>query len=162
MTLPVKPYIKKYVETVEGSPIPYKGTSLLCKVVRAYLQNKNSTGLSEIQKKAALSLRTSSIEIVVPMNKMNIVGITLSDDGILHINAYLQDVFERAVCDFIKRYTGNKLGRYKGYKAGIEDFAKLYNIDLEEDLTYDGLQKLEYRFRKKEENFFSKIVLSLR
>lgn len=160
VTLPVKPYIKKYVETIEGTPINFKGSSMLCKIVRAYMENKNSTGLSLSAKKAALSLRTTKVEIVVPIARMHVIGTALSDDGILQINAFLQDCFDNAVVHFVKEYV-KKEGRYKGYKEAIETFARIYNIEIETDITFDGLQKMEYRSRKKEENYFSKIVPSL-
>lgn len=158
--LPVKPYIKKFVETIEGPQLRYTGTSPLCRIVCAYLENKSSTGLSAAQKADALSKRTTSIQITVPMRCMYTIGASLSPDGILQANAYLQDEFERAVSHFLRQYTKSKEGRYKGYKDAIQAFADFYNIVLEDDITYEGLKKLEYRFRKKEETFFSKIVLS--
>ena len=162
VSLPVKPHIKKYVETVEGGAINFSGKSMLCTIIRAFMQNNNSTGLSARQKASALSLRTASVDVLVHPKCVYTIGnsVRLTPDCILHINAYLQDAFERDFKKYIDRYIVRE-GRYKGYKDAIYAFADAFNIVLEEDISYDGLKQLDFRIRKKEENFFSKIVPSI-
>lgn len=167
VSLPVKPYVKKYVETVEGNPILFNGKSMLCMIIRAFLQNKKSTGLSKAKLQTSVTTRTAQIEIIIPTAYINVIGVSVSDDGVVIINRWLEEVFERALRQFIKQHT-KAAGRYKGFKNAYEAFADFYNIEIEEDITLDGLQKMDYRFRKKGDddnknnnNFFSALVPSL-
>jgi hypothetical protein len=168
VSLPVKPYILKYVQTIEGSPLEFRGSSMLCMIIRAFMENKSYTGLSQNQLQTAVSSRTAKLEILVPIKKMYTIGASLRPDGIVLINQFLEEWFERALIKFMDSAV-KKEGRYKGYRDAYYAFASAYGIDLEEDITLDGLKQMEYRLRKKPKdeknkkdgNFFSNLVPSL-
>lgn len=151
VSLPIKPYIKKYVHTIEGSPIRFDSNSMLCMIIRAYLQSKAKSGRSRQELTSAVSIRRERLEIQVLKTKKNVsvIGHFISEDNIVLINRYLEELFEQELHRFINQYIQSAEGRYKGYKAAYFAFAELYNIVLEEDITFDGLKKLEYRNRKK-------------
>lgn len=164
VSFPVKPYIKKYVTTIEGSPLQFKSSSMLCMIIRAYMENKNSyIQLSEKRINNHLNFRTATINVVVPLVYQYQVGTILRPEGIVLINRFLEDIFERALTKFI--HDNIKAGgRYKGFKEAYFAFADMYNIELEEDITYDGLKKIDFRYRKslkKNKNFFVESVLSI-
>jgi hypothetical protein len=169
VSLPVKPYVLKYVQTVEGSPqLRFESSSMLCMIVRAYIENKNYIGLSQQQFDAAISTRTATLKIVIPGKQMYKVGTSIRPDGIVMINRFLEEWFERALVKFMNDNT-RKCGRYKGFKEAYYAFAKLYNVELEKDITIEGLKKMDYRLRRKKEDdndnkngfFFSTLVPSL-
>lgn len=169
VSLPVKPYILKYVQTVEGSTaIEFKGTSMLCIILRAFLLNqKQYTGYTREKLKAAVSVRTAELKFVVPVNRMNQVGTEIDPNGVVVMNRLLEEFFDRAFLKFMKDRT-KKEGRYRGYKEAYYAFADLYNIEIEEDITFDGLKKMDQRLRDKQKddnnkngpNFFSNLVPS--
>lgn len=168
VSLPVKPYVLKYVQTIEGSStIEFRGSSMLCLILRAYIENKNYTGLSKSQMETAITHRTAKLEVLIPFKKMYKIGTAIRPDSIVQINQFLEEWFERALVKFMNENT-RKDGRYKGFQKAYYAFAECYNIDLETDITLDGLKKMDYRLRHKKEddtdkkngNFFSNLVPS--
>jgi hypothetical protein len=151
VSLPVKAYIKKYVSTVEGYPINYSSNNMLCMIVRAYLQNKCSSGLSKQQLQTAVASRNECIEIKIPRSEKNTrtIGTYINADNIILINRFLEFWFEAALQEFIKEYTKTNVGRYRGLKGAYVAFADQYNIVLEQDISFEGLKKIEYRNRQK-------------
>src|ERR1043165_8251413 len=115
VSLPVKPHIRKYIIAMEGENIVFDSRSMLCQIVRAYMENSNKAGLSKDQMAANLLSRTQEISIKIPMKKMGTIGHTIKPDNIVLINRFLEDCFERTLIQFVKDYT-KKEGRYKGYK----------------------------------------------
>lgn len=167
VSLPVKPYVLKYVQTVEGSPLNFTSSSMLCMIIRAYMENKNYTGLSQQQLNTAISTRSAVLQILIPVKQMHRIGTTINPDGIILINRFLETCFEKALRKFIVDNI-KEGGRYKGFKEAYYAFAEMYNIDMETDITYDGLKQMDFRFRKKSEKkndidamFFSTLVPSL-
>ena len=159
VSLPVKAYIKKYVATVEGYPINYSSNNMLCMIVRAYLQNKCRSGLSKQQLQTAVASRNECVEIKIPRSEKNIrtIGTYISSDNIILINRFLEFWFEAALHEFIRNYTKGNIGRYRGLKDAYVAFADHYNIILEEDISFEGLKKIDYRNRlkKSEINLFT-------
>lgn len=160
VSLPVKAYILRYVHTVEGKPIYFDSQSMLCQVIRAYLQNRNKSGLSRQQMQTAVSTRDALLEIKVPLNAKNlkVIGYYISEDNVVLINRFLEQCFETALQKFIKEYTAKATSnRFRDYKGAYLAFAEHYNIVLDEDITYEGLKKIEFRSREKKiaENFFT-------
>src|SRR5688500_9568368 len=114
--IPVKPYVAKYVAAIEGSPVYFSSNSMLCQIIRAFLENTPRAMLSQKQMDVHLSTRSEQLEILVPMRKMHAVGHSIRPDNIVLINRFLEDCFERALCQYVRDYTKAAGGRYKGYK----------------------------------------------
>lgn len=160
VSLPVKPHVKKFVQSLEGNTIYWKGTSPLCMILRAFLVNKTPIGYSSSRLHNAVSCRRSIITMYVPISKMGTVGTYISPDNVILINRLLEDWFEKTFLSFVQVQV-KKDGRYRGYKDAIESFVALYNIDVEEDISMDGLIKMEQRSRKKVSKNISTPVHSL-
>lgn len=165
VTLPVKPHIRKYITAMEGENIMFDSRSMLCQIVKAYLENSNKCGLSQNKMAANILSRTQEISIKIPVKKMGYIGHTIKPDNIVLINRFLEDIFERTLIQYVKDYIKEekKEGRYKGYKDAYYAFAKTFGIEIDEDITLEGLQKIDYRNRQKitEKNFLA-LVLSPR
>ncbi len=56
--------------------------------------------------------------------------------------------FGRELSSFVQSYL-NSDGRYRGYNVAISEFCRLHDIIIDEDISMDALQKLEFRHRKK-------------
>ncbi len=160
VTLPVKPYIKKYVAAVEGSPVLFTSRSMLCMIIRAYMENKNHTGLSKKQLQTSINARTATIVVQLPMRSMHYVGTSVRPDSIILINQFLEMWFGKALLDFMKQ-TANRPGRYKGFNEAYYEFAQAYGIEIEEDISLDALKKMDYRLRHRGGNDFTNLVPSL-
>lgn len=91
--------------------------------------------------------RTAKLQVIVPVMYTYMIGTSVSFDGVVLINRFLEDSFERALRKFIDENTAP--GRYKGYKRAYQAFADHYDINLEYDITYDGLKQMDFRSRKK-------------
>jgi hypothetical protein len=171
VVLPVKSYVRKYVAAVEGDPVYFTSSSALCMIVRAYLENSQKTLLSREQMTHYQSSRTDKITLLVPMRKMHAIGHIISPDNLVLINRFLEDCFERALRHHVEAYTALQVGRYKGFKDAYESFATLYGLELlgsindqgaeiPPDITFDGLKKIDFRFRQKRKLFFPTFVPS--
>ena len=62
------------------------------------------------------------------------------------MNRYFENKFEEELSRFVDKQDLEGWGKYKN---AIEAFAKHYNIEIEEDISFEALKKMEYRFRKK-------------
>jgi hypothetical protein len=47
------------------------------------------------------------------------------------------------------------------YKDAIEDFCKRFDIEIDEDITFEALKKKEYRARKHIEESMKKVALPI-
>lgn len=162
VTLPVKPYVQKYINTIEGGEqIKFDAKNMFCMIIRAYLENSNKCGLNSQDMEAHLKTRNKQIKIIVPMKRMGDVGHTIKPDNAVLINRFLEDVFKKAFISFVKDFT-KKEGRYRDYKDAYYAFAESYKIVIDEDITFDALQKMDYRSRqKKTKKNFPSFVHSL-
>jgi hypothetical protein len=72
------------------------------------------------------------------------MDLTLTDQQVYSINRFLENVFETDL-SMIAACAG-VFGVEK--KLAIERFAERHGIALEDDISYEALQKKEYRYRK--------------
>jgi hypothetical protein len=121
------------------------------------LSNKPLSGLSRKQLETSVSSRSQVLQIKVPLNSKNLrtVGYYIREDNVVLLNRFLEECFETALRQFISEGAKGE-GRYVGYKDAYYAFAEAYNIIIDEDISFDGLKKIEYRSRKKKsENLFT-------
>lgn len=71
-----------------------------------------------------------------------------SVDHIIAINQFWKKSFDHQLHLFCMKYV-NKEARFAGYSMAIEAFARMNGIDIDQDISFDGLKKAEYRFRTK-------------
>lgn len=124
-------------------------------MIMAFLEGKSSLGYSKEQHEASLRQRTEKIQVLVPMSKIRQIGFHISAPAAILINKFLEDQFDRDLVFFIDKNIQTS-GRYRGYKNAYELFAEKFAIEIDRDISLDGLQKKDYRYRKNSSN----VVLS--
>lgn len=64
----------------------------------------------------------------------------------------ISDPFHQMVLDAYNNAARKTSSVYQGYKEAIEGFCTKMGIDLEYDISYEGLKKMEYRYRTKKDS----------
>ena len=144
LTVPVKKHIEKFICTAEGPFVINKKQSFIWHIIRPYLIYKVLSGhrYDDIQKSFP-----GKIKIRIPKSNIRVYGLHPRVSAIGFINKVLGMYFGKELAAFVQKNIKN--GRYHGYNNAIEDFCKENNILIEEDITMDALQKLEFRHRNK-------------
>jgi hypothetical protein len=158
--MPCKGYIRKYFNCLYGNPVPLEYSSDFGDTI---LTKMSTSPLSRVNKKIltiAFKDLNQELKFQLPIDMLHRVENNLSEQQIYYINRYLENIFETDLCMVVN--CAGIFGVEK--KVAIERFANRFDIQLEEDITYEALQKKEYRFRKSStaKNLFpSTNVLSL-
>jgi hypothetical protein len=142
VTLPVKTYIAKYFAHLHGLPIPLShqddfGDSILTK-----LSTRPLIRPSKFDRNITMGYFTTALKLQVPMHMYYRLE-TITDAHIININRFLENTFETAFCTWVMCQVAAKVQR----KIAIEQFCEGYGIDIEIDVPYETLKKMEYRAR---------------
>lgn len=149
ITIPVKPHIQKFIEAKEGMPLLSVNRSIIWKVIRPYLQYKVHDNRSHQQRQLKMIKLKGAIVIRVSMNKVKTYGITPRAGAVILISEFLDHYFAQELYWYVK-VVETKEGRYKGFKKTIEEFATRYGIILDEDISFDALERMYRRHRENE------------
>jgi hypothetical protein len=142
--MPCKGYIRKYYNCLYGNPMPLTYDSDFGDTI---LTKMSTSPLSRVNKKIlTISFKdlNSQLKFQLPMDMLYRVEDQLTEQQIYYINRYLENIFETDLCMIVS--IASVFGIEK--KIAIERFAAKFGIQLEEDVTYEALQKKEYRYRK--------------
>lgn len=159
VSVPVKTHIRKFIHTVEGEKMYWNSRSPICMMLRAFLFYRQSLLYSTDKYQQCVAVRPDSLKIYVSVKYKSSVGTTVHPSGVVLINQLLEDCFENALLSYVEQNTV-KEGRYRGIKQALENFATRYNIELDDDITLSGLEKIYQRKHKKVEKNTT-LVLSL-
>lgn len=147
--IPVSPYLKPYITRRFGDPIAIDNQSLVGVFLIGVLEKQNFNVGGQNQKKdIRFNYFTDSITCVAPISLMKDFGWNLKPDHIIQFNRFFEEHFDLDLHLHVERNV-KKNTRYAGYKQAIESFAVEYNICLEETISFEGLKKMEYRYREK-------------
>lgn len=144
LDMPCKGYIKKYYNSLYGDPVVLNHSSDFGDTI---LTKMASTPLSQVNKKILTIAQkdyNQEMKFQLPLDMLYRITTVLTEQQAYTINRYLENVFETDLCMIVS--IAGVFGVEK--KTAIERFANKYEIHLEEDITYEALQKKEYRFRK--------------
>lgn len=144
--LPVKPHIKKYLTSLYGDSIPAKLETdigfVVLNTLASRLEAKVTRGyLSQLQ-----NGYTEKVSFLVPFHYWYLTKKDISQHTSILLNRYFETRFEEDLCRFVDAYGSDKWG--SKVKA-IETFASRHGIAIEDDISFEGLKKMEYRNRKK-------------
>lgn len=146
IVIPVKPYIQKFYHPVDGSAILPKFQPMLWLIIKPYLQYKVKDGLSKKERKDQVDNLKGQITIKVSMSKVRLYGMHVSPTKIILINKVLDHLFGRELYHYVSKCEANT-GRYKGFYKTIEDFCRIHNISIGEDISKESLLNLYKRHR---------------
>lgn len=144
--LPCKPYIRKFVEALYGNPVRADHSTNLGCIINLTLE-KTIYENRQFRNPVHKDIR-DSISVLINHWQFQRLGFDFSNENILVINRILENSFEESLYQFVRNHVKEGV-RFKGYKEAIEQFADSYGIEIEEDISYEGLKKKEARFRNK-------------
>jgi len=144
--LPVKKYIQKYLTTLYGETIPATMDTDIGFIILNILASRLESQVARGYNKQLQAGVPGSVTFTIPIFYWYYTKKQLSVHTCILLNRFLENRFEDELCRFIAMRDTEGHGKYK---KAIEDFSRIYNIELEEDITFDGLRKMEYRSRKK-------------
>lgn len=147
LVIPVKTYVRKYIEAKHPGFIKLNSTSTIGALIFMCVEKQYSNW--HRQNKSMMMLRyqllTDKITVMLPGDSITLYsrGFTLPAAKATMINDFFEDKINEEIsfrCDIY-----NKVG-YSRRKA-IDDFCDEYKIEIDRDITYAALKKAEYRFR---------------
>lgn len=146
--LPVKTYVRKYLETIYGNPVIIDGRSEFSDVILAKLSSSLHSFLSPTDLELRLNRFTDKVCIKIPIHYWYKLNNTIDQHNIVRLNRYFENRFEQDFCYAVSLAVSMAK---QERKTAIENFADRHAIDVEVDITFDALKKMEYRFRKAKE-----------
>ncbi len=149
LTIPTKPYLKKYLHSLYGDPLIFTIENHFGICIAAFLHRP----LLFHHRKELLKMRTDKFEATLTIRLPFTIlterrgGYDISDRYIITLNKLFENRFEEDLWRFCIAMNLRKIET----KDAIELFCSIYNISIDEDITFDALKKKEWRFRKKME-----------
>lgn len=146
LRLPVKKYIQKYLTTLYGPTIPATMDTDIGFVVLNTMASRIEGKVARGYNKEFSNFKSAIVTFTVPFHYFYLTKKELSIHTCILLNRYFETKFLDELSSFIsmRGIKGNG-----GYCKAIEEFASFYNIEIEEDISFDGLKKKEYRHRNK-------------
>jgi hypothetical protein len=145
VSIPVKRYIKKYLMSRYGQLLIAQASTPFGDIVLTKLQDTKATKLSFSDRNIRLKTFNDVMKVRVPYDYFYSIGKRgVSDHSVIKINCFFENQFKELLYDYVK----NALSFGSDIKSAIEKFADQYNIEIEHDITFECLKKMEYRCRK--------------
>lgn len=156
--LPVKKHIKKFLSTKFGDTIPAQMNTDIGFVVLNTISSRIESQVARGYNKVFANTYQAEITFIIPFHYFYLTKKEVSINTCILLNRYFENRFEEEFCSWMEgknEYGRGGFNRWLGtYRKGIEEFCRKYNIEIEDDISYDGLRKIEYRHRKKNNNLF--------
>lgn len=153
--IPTTPLLKKFINTnflkQNASAIKIDNSTMFGIIIISLL-NKPwvTTNLNKYEEATKYSKFTDNIICVGPLSLMSHYGTEITMQQCIQINRHFDEMLNYELYLFCKKNV-DESKRYSGYDKILNTFANSYNIIIDQDITFDGLKKREYRFRKEKE-----------
>lgn len=146
VTIETSPYIKAFASKLYGDPIEINNKTTIGSFLIGTL-SKKSIDVKCIREKKDIRFKffIDQIQCIAPFSQMDNYGYYLTENHIIQINRYLENVFDETLYFYVQARI-NTNNRYAGYEKALENFITDYNLP--ETVTIDLLKKIEYRYRK--------------
>lgn len=148
LPIPVKTYVRKYIEKEYPGPIKLGFKNTLGYYLYVVLEKQSSHWHRKhetlLQKR--YSLLTDHFIVQLPANSDTFykTGFSLPISKAILINDYFEDQIIKEINFRANTYCRVGFSR----NQAIEDFCEEYNIIIDVDITHGALKKAEYRYRK--------------
>lgn len=161
VNIPVSPYILKYATLRYSQPLRLDNSSLLGTVVYSLLSKPRFDSRTPLKdRNLQYSFYTQKLQCVAPISMLYDIGNGITDDHAIQINRFLEKDFEERMHIYVSKNIVEGKRRCGYYKA-IEEFANHYNIIIDTDISLEGLIKIHYRYRKRQEKKLQKLTTGL-
>ena len=141
-----KPYLKKYLQSIYGQPIIFTTKNFFGSVVLALLEKPSVPREKKDKMRLRIDSFTSTLEIYCPIwfLKQHKYGFDISEAHIIALNKLFEQRFTEDLFKFCKVL--NLCG--VDIEDGLEEFCRMHSLEIDEDITIEGLKQKEYRYRK--------------
>lgn len=142
-----KPYLAKYLQTLYGSPIVFEIDNYFGTTLYAFLTKKVFYLKETKIEHRKFDQFTTKLDVYLPSYWLRNAKYRtdLTRENIIYINKHFEERFEE---DLIKHCHVLSLFGIE-FQEAMEDFCKQFDIEIDEDITFEALKKKEYRERKK-------------
>ena len=161
LNIPVKTYVRKYIETKYPGPMKLTLSNYLGYLIFACLEKQKSNWHKQGAK-----------HIHVRYNLLNdkLVVLLPADHKTLYTNGYsipaaksllINNLFEEKINEdlFLMCNTYQRVGYSR--RQAIEDFCDTHGIELDIDISYAALKKAEYRYRESLKKILKKTMANM-
>ena len=150
MSIKTKRFLKPYLESFYGNPICFSFKHTLGTVIAGLLERPQR--IHKTRDDIQFRFDKFDTELIIYLPKTFLTkyeaGYALSVEGVITFNKHFENAFEEDLykcCELARIY---KIQR----KKAIEEFCMRHHVSIEEDITYECLQKKEYRFHTEQIN----------
>lgn len=145
--LPTKAYLKKYIEVLYGTPVSFDTNSYLGKIIAVVLDKNVFPERSRTVIHKTFDVYDKQLTIFLPIRWMQkyYYGTDISAKKVVYINKLIEDKFEEELFMYCKAL--DLLGIER--KDALLEFCNKYNLEIDEDITFECIKKMEYRIRQK-------------
>ncbi len=158
--IPTSSHLKKFLSVEYGNPVKLDNGSLLGVVVISLLSKDGfHVALKPKEKSQQMQGYNVSVSCSAPMSMMKDYGHSLSMDKVIQLNRFYEKLFYEKLFLFVQHRL-NKSKRKMGVQDAIVEFCDYYDIELDNEISYDALKKAEYRYRKNQNKIFRGFVPS--
>jgi hypothetical protein len=151
-----KPYLKKYFEKLYGDPLIFTTNNFFGVVFASLLERPLELKQSPDKIRMRVDVYDVLMEVHCPMTFLtrNIYGFEVKGEHVISINKLFEERFDEDLFRYCFPFSlTNDIER----KEALELFSNAYGLEIDVDITFDALQKKEYRFRKNQESLFPKV-----
>jgi len=148
LKIPIKvtPLVKKYLQTIFGPRILISAENPATLVMYAFLQKKSHSFFSDKESlHNKIKRQTKEVYLVIQKRDMYKFGIHILDKNHVIINWF----FEQQITQIINQTALLYKASGKTRLQAIDDFCKIYDIEIPEDVTMDALVKNDQRYTEK-------------
>lgn len=149
LKIPVKTYVKKYLECKYPGEQKLSLNNVLGKLIYLCLEKENSHWRDEKinMEWQKYRLMTDEFTVLIPMNGSYLysVGYTIPEAKSIFISNHFEEQMIHEL--HMMAVLSNKFGGTNS--QAIEDFCEKYNIVIDVDVTFQAFKKAEYRYRLK-------------
>lgn len=147
VTLPTKAYLKKYIEVLYGSPVVFNTNSFLGKVIALALDKSVYPEVNRTIIYKSFDRYDKMLHISLPRVWLEkyYYGTDIHPKKAVYINKLIEDKFNEELFQYCQLLDILNIER----KDALLDFCLKYNLEIDEDITFETIKKMEFRFRQK-------------
>ncbi|MCK9402933.1 MAG: hypothetical protein M0Q26_06010 [Chitinophagaceae bacterium] len=156
VTLPTKAYLKKYLEAQYGHPLIFSINSYFGQVLALVLAKNVYPDRNTAVVHKAFDKYDNFIDIKMPAKwlKHYRYGTDIDPKKAVYINKLVENKFEDELVNYCTLLDMFDIKR----KDSLLDFCTRYNFEIDVDITFDSIKKMEYRYRQKNKEKYKRIL----
>lgn len=151
--LPVKTYIRKYIESSYGDPTIINLSTDVGFVVLNTLASRMENKLGKGNIDLFQNRFVDKVIFRIPFHYFSLTKKEVSPHTVVLLNRYFENKFDHDMNVFI---SNSNVPYGTQIKTGIEKFLAIHNIEMDVDVTYEALSKSLYRYSKNLSKKFSR------